>query len=190
MRCGKAETEFTAAALCLANNVHRFAGSTQRPDLEALAASGLVEQVLGILVAFEQGGVENVENTSVGIILHSLGSLKASQSHPSCVAALRRIGSSIAFAMEHSLAFCESLGYTTGASAVTLCCRCFGRDEAGTTGFSFTEQHVEQLLTRWSDVLTGTGYSAYLVKPSAESILVTPPRNNSSSSCNLANIFT
>ena len=47
--------------------------------------------------------------------------LRKSASRPACNAQIRAVGSSLAFAMEHSLDYCEELGYTTGSYAAALC---------------------------------------------------------------------
>ena len=98
-----------------------FAGSAERPDLDALVSSGLLDQVLCALRAFEAGGVEGLATTDIGGLYGVLSVLRKSLSHSTCNARVRSVGSAIAFAMEHSLDFCEELGISTGSAAAALC---------------------------------------------------------------------
>ena len=98
-----------------------FAGSATRPDIDVLVSSGLFDQMLSALRAFERAGVEGVQTTDIGGMYHVLGILRKSMSHPACKAKIRGVGSSLAFAMEHSLDLCEEIGWTTGSSAAALC---------------------------------------------------------------------
>ncbi len=98
-----------------------FAGSTARPDLDALVSSGLLDQTLAALGAFEQAGVEGLATTDIGGMYGVLTVLKKSISHSTCNARIRSAASAIAFAMEHSLDFSEEFGMTTGSSAAALC---------------------------------------------------------------------
>lgn len=98
-----------------------FAGSATRPDLDALVSSGLFDQMLSVLRAFERAGVQALQNTDIGGLYTALSILRKSMSHPACNAQIRGAGSTLAFAMEHSLDFCEEIGYTTGSQAAALC---------------------------------------------------------------------
>ena len=144
-----------------------------RPDIDALVSSGLFDQMLAVLGAFERGGVEGLQTTDIGGLYTVLSILRKAMSHPACNAQIRGAGSSLAFAMEHSLDMCEELGYTTGSYAASLCenshhsfalarcswfcadsllyrclclagCAVFGRDE-GASDFTFTQQQVDAL---------------------------------------------
>eukprot|EP01043_Picozoa_sp_COSAG02_P081431 COSAG02_NODE_19890_length_860_cov_0.536137_1_plen_135_part_01 len=70
--------------------------------------------------------------------------------------------------MEHSLDHFEEVGQTTGAAATALCCVVFGRDETGSE-LTFTEQHIETLLSKWSQIVQPTGPWKG-TKPSADNI--------------------
>ena len=98
-----------------------FAGSAARPDLDALVSSGLLDQLLCTLRAFEAGGVEGLATTDIVGFHGVLSVMKKSLSHSTCNARIRSVGSAIAFAMEHSLDFCEELGMSTGSVAAGLC---------------------------------------------------------------------
>jgi hypothetical protein len=136
-----------------------FSGQKQRSDLDALLSSGLFNQLLGSMDAFERGGAENVDKTNVLTLVNVLTTLRCTTSHPDCEAGIRSVGSSIAFAMEHSLTLCEDLGFITGGLAAQIACAVFGRDEMGTSEFTFTQMHVDIMVAKWSDYLMGTGVS-------------------------------
>ena len=103
------------------NMLSGFAGSVARPDLDALVSSGLLDQLLSGLRAFEEGGAEGLATTDIAGVYGILSVLKKSVSHSTCKAQIRSVGSAIAFAMEHSLDLCEELGWTTGSAAAALC---------------------------------------------------------------------
>eukprot|EP01043_Picozoa_sp_COSAG02_P000335 COSAG02_NODE_6_length_64796_cov_76.792865_18_plen_369_part_00 len=99
----------------------RNSGSEARPDLDALESSGLLDQLVSALHAFEQGGVHGLQTTDIAAMLQLLSILRKSTSRPTANSLIRSAGSAIAFAMEHSLDFCEEVGYTTGSVAAGLC---------------------------------------------------------------------
>ena len=150
-----------------------FSGSEARPDLDALVSSGLLDQMVSALRAFEEANVQGLQTADRFALLHVLSMIKkVSKRSASSDALIRSAGSAIAFAMEHSLDACEELGWTTGGYAASLCedqlqfclvstpseavgfwtdgccvlagCAVFGRDEAG-GDFSFTQQQVDTL---------------------------------------------
>ena len=49
-------------------------------------------------------------------------------------------------------------------------CGVFGRDEGGSE-FSFTQQHVDMLLGRWSQIVRAVGWNA-TSKPTADTLMV------------------
>ena len=53
-------------------------------------------------------------------------------------------------------------------------CAVFGRDEAGEaeSQFCFTQQLVDSLLTRWSDVVRKIGVVGAMFPPNADSVMV------------------
>ena len=59
------------------------------------------------------------------------------------------------------------------SDSIQVCCAVFGRDEAGASGsFEFTQQHVDQLLIKWADMVMGAAYSGTTTKPTADTIQV------------------
>lgn len=156
---GKDFSEIGNALSVVMHTCKCFSGEKHRPDLDALLSSGLFNQLLGIMEAFERGGAENADKTNIVIVVGVLTILRCTTSHPDCEAGIRRVGSTIPFAMEHSLTLCKDLGYITGALAAQVACAVFGRDEMGTSGFTFTQMHVDVMVAKWSDYLMGTGVS-------------------------------
>jgi hypothetical protein len=98
-----------------------FAGDTARPDLDALVSSGIFEQCLGIVHAFERAGVERLGDASPAVLQMALCLIKYLRSHRDCEVKIRGLGSGLAFAMEHSLDIIKVTGFTTGASATQIC---------------------------------------------------------------------
>ena len=117
---GKAARAYAALfpVVCV---VKAFAGDTARPDLDALVSSGIFEQCLGIVQAFERAGVEGLSDASPGVLVMVLSLIKYLRSHQDCEAKIRGLGSGLAFAMEHSLDVSKVMGMTTGAQATQIC---------------------------------------------------------------------
>ena len=98
-----------------------FATAGTRPDLEAIAASGLFEHSLSVVRAFETAGVEMLGDASPAVLHYTLNIVKYLRSHPDCEAKIRGLGTELAFAMEHSLDMIRTMGMTTGAYATQIC---------------------------------------------------------------------
>ena len=98
-----------------------FAGDAARPDLDAIVSSGLFEQCLGVVHAFERAGVEGLSDASPVVLFSALSLIKYLRSHRDCEEKIRGLGSGLAFAMEHSLDHIKAIGLTTGASATQIC---------------------------------------------------------------------
>ena len=115
---GRGHLNGAACAVCSVKS--GFKGGATRPDQDAVVSSGLVDQMLSVLRAFERAGVEGMQSTDVGGIFFALGIL-SDFSHPACNAQMRGSASTLSFAMDHSLDYCEELGWTTGSIAAVLC---------------------------------------------------------------------
>ena len=101
--------------------VRAFANAGTRPDLEAIVASGLFEHSLSVVRAFETAGVDRLGDASAGVLICALNIVKYLRSHPGCEEKIRGLGSALAFAMEHSLDWIRTMGFTTGATATQIC---------------------------------------------------------------------
>eukprot|EP01046_Picozoa_sp_COSAG06_P003154 COSAG06_NODE_119_length_23111_cov_51.658613_22_plen_387_part_00 len=156
----QAPSELTKAAA--------FAGQATRPDLDAMVSSGLFDICLEMVAAVAAAGAEGLHDTNRQVLYSALNVLTYCGHQPGCEAKIRGVGSALGFCLENSLNVMEEVGRTTGAAAAKLCCSIFGRDEGG-SGFTFTQQHVDLLITNWSNYVRGVGPYAIL-KPSADII--------------------
>ena len=100
-----------------------FAGQPQRPDLEAMVASGLFDECISAVAAVAAAGVEGLHDTNHIALFHSLCLLRNCRSQPGCEAKIRRLASALAFCLEHDLDSLEQLGMTTASYAAQLCTR-------------------------------------------------------------------
>jgi hypothetical protein len=100
-----------------------FAGQPQRPDLEAMVASGLFDECISAVAAVAAAGVEGLHDTDRTALLTSLVSLRNCRSQPGCEAKIRRLAPALAFCLEHDLDFAEQIGMTTGSTAAQICKR-------------------------------------------------------------------
>jgi hypothetical protein len=117
---GKAVSGFVDLQ-CLLYAIQAFAGNLARPELDAIVSSGVFEQCLGIVQAFERAGVEGLSDVSPTVLFCGLNVIKYLRSHRDCEAKIRGLGSGLAFAMEHSLDHVKAMGMTTGGCATQIC---------------------------------------------------------------------
>jgi hypothetical protein len=99
----------------------------------------------------------------------ALNFLKYCRPEPGCEAQIRGVAPALAFCLEHNLDLMEELGATTQGNATGVCCGVFGRDEGG-SDFTFSQQHIDILLTRWSQIVRAVGYNKN-AKPTADTIM-------------------
>ena len=100
-----------------------FAGQPQRPDLEAIVASGLFDECISAVAAVAAAGVEGLHDTNRAALLTSLVLLRNCRSQPGCEAKIRQLAPALAFCLEHSLDYMEQLGVTTASNAAQICTR-------------------------------------------------------------------
>ena len=100
-----------------------FAGQPQRPDLEAMVASGLFDECISAVAAVAAAGVEGLHDTNHSALFHSLCVLRNCRSQPGCEAKIRRLAPALAFCLEHDLDYMVQLGQTTGSFAAQICKR-------------------------------------------------------------------
>ena len=100
-----------------------FSGQPQRPDLEAIVASGLFDECASAVAAVAAGGVEGLHDTNHVALFHSLCLLRNCRSQPGCEAKIRRLAPALAFCLEHDLDCVEQLGMTTASYAAQICTR-------------------------------------------------------------------
>jgi hypothetical protein len=107
----------------VANWTKVFAGQPQRPDLEAIVASGLFDECASAVAAVAAAGVEGLHDMNHVALLCSLVMLRNCRSQPGCEAKIRRLAPALAFCLEHDLDHIEQLGMTTASYAAQICTR-------------------------------------------------------------------
>ena len=100
-----------------------FAGQPQRPDLEAMVASGLFDECISAVAAVAAAGVEGLHDTNHAALAGSLAVLRNCLSQPGCEAKIRQLAPALAFCLEHDLDCIEQIGMTTGSTAAQICKR-------------------------------------------------------------------
>lgn len=108
--------------LATVNNIPKlFAGQLQRPDLEAIVASGVFEEGAGAIAAVGAAGMEGLHDTNSTNLYNALTLLKHCRQLPGCEARIRSLAPALAFCLENDLDMFEQLGMTTTANAVQIC---------------------------------------------------------------------
>ena len=153
----------------LVHVVRSFGGQAARPDLAALVSSGLFDLSVDAVTTFAAAGVDGLGNTDHMAVSPLLSFLKYCRALPGCEAKIRSVAPALAFCLENSLDVIAELGITTQVTATSLCCGVFGRDEGGSE-FTFTQQHIDIILTYWAQVVRAVGVFKTM-KPTADSIM-------------------
>ena len=156
--------------LCLSNVVKGFVGQAARPDLAACVSSGLLDLSVEAVVAFAAAGVDGLGDTDHCAVYSALGFFRYCRAEPGCETKIRSVAPALAFCLENNLDLMEDLGMTTQGNAASVCCGVFGRDEGGSE-FTFSQQHIDILLTRWSHLVRAVGFYKTM-KPTADTIMV------------------
>jgi hypothetical protein len=100
-----------------------FSGQPQRPDLEAIVASGLFDELASAVAAVAAAGVEALHDTDYAALFASLTLLRNCRSQPGCEVKIRQLAPALAFCLEHDLEYMEQAGMTTGSYAAQICTR-------------------------------------------------------------------
>ena len=111
------------ALAAMSNWTKVFSGQPQRPDLEAMVASGLFDECISAVAAVAAAGVEGLHDTDHTALLGSLTLLRNCRSQPGCEAKIRQLAPALAFCLEHDLEYMEQAGMTTGSYAAQICTR-------------------------------------------------------------------
>jgi hypothetical protein len=98
-----------------------FAGQLQRPDLEAIVASGLFEECVDAVAAVGAAGTEGLHDTHHATLVCALSLLKHCRQQPGCEARIRSLAPALAFCLENDLDVFEQIGATTASSAAQIC---------------------------------------------------------------------
>ena len=105
----------------LTNMAKLFAGQLQRPDLEAIVASGLFEECVSAVVAFAAAGAEGLHDTSHTSLGMTLNVLRNCHQQPGCEARIRSLAPALGFCLENDLDYMEQLGITSASYAAQIC---------------------------------------------------------------------
>ena len=111
------------------NMVKLFAGQLQRPDLEAIVASGLFEECAAAVAAVGAAGTEGLHDIHHFTLYGALSVLKYCRQQPGCEARIRSLAPALAFCLENDLDCFEQLGVTTASSAAQICESIYSRCE-------------------------------------------------------------
>ena len=105
----------------LTNMVKLFTGQPQRPDLEAIVASGLFEECVDAVAAVGAAGTEGLHDTHHATLVCALSLLKHCRQQPGCEARIRSLAPALAFCLENDLDVFEQVGTTTASNAAQIC---------------------------------------------------------------------
>lgn len=97
-----------------------FHGQAQRPDLDAIVASGLFEECAMALEEVAAGGKERLHDVQVWALQLSLACLRVCRSQPGCEARIRKLASALAFCLENDMVLSEELGMTIAGYAAQI----------------------------------------------------------------------
>jgi hypothetical protein len=98
-----------------------FAGQLQRPDLEAIVASGLFEEGAAAVAAVGAAGTEGLHDTHHCALYCALSVLKYCRQQPGCETRIRSLAPALAFCLENDLDVFEQVGTTTASNAAQIC---------------------------------------------------------------------
>ena len=98
-----------------------FTGQLQRPDLEAMVASGLFEECATAVEALAAAGVEGLHDTVHNTVYAPLAVLVHCRQQPGCEARIRTLAPALGFCLENELDIMEQLGATTASKAAQIC---------------------------------------------------------------------
>lgn len=120
------------------------------PDAELTAqikaawlSSGFVSELVAILRAYEEQGVDSVQDTSTNLIFGVTNALKYVAAEPSCRELLRGAVPALQFTAKYDKLLFPSSGHTSAASCLMICASVFGREEGDS--FEFTQSHVDSM---------------------------------------------
>ena len=133
---------------CAVNALKARAGEMERPDAAAFVASGLFNEALAAVRAFEAAGTARVDDTDPGALMMILAALRQ-YAHLSAEeqTQLRGVASGLTFAMapENACDWMGEAGLSSDMYAGQCCASVFGRDEVD-AGFVFTQSQVTRML--------------------------------------------
>ena len=106
---------------CIGSWYKLFDGQSQRPDLEAIVASGLFEECANGVASFAAAGVDGLGDVNHVALGWALTILRTCRQQPGAEARIRSLAPALEWCLEHDLDWIEQLGYTTGSYAAQIC---------------------------------------------------------------------
>ncbi len=147
-----------------------FNGQPERPDLRSIVDTGLFEACASVVEAVASMELKNQNTDNLALIM-ALSGLRICSALPECSRRIRSMGKSLAYYLQDDLDldWIQELGYSSGMVASQVICSTFGREEGGSSGFSFTQHHVDGLIRRWSNIIKAESNGAE-TKPTPDTI--------------------
>jgi hypothetical protein len=142
------------ALLALSSLVTSFGGEQERPDQEALVASGVIDVCVDVCSTFAARGIEGLPDTHTAAVYFTLSILSKATKLSGCEVKIRGVAKALGFCLEHSLEYISEMGVSSGSAATRICVGVFGRDEGGSE-FTFTQQHIDTMIFYMTDILRG-----------------------------------
>ena len=158
---GLAVTDGYVARAFAAYDVCKCFGGEEasRPYLAGLMSSGLFDEGIAALEAFERSGASGLQDTDVTALSMALGVVRYGCRGPEGERKVRAAASALTYAINNNLDMLPSVGATSSSSAALIACIVFGRDESTET-FRFTQEHTDVMLTGWIHMMKGVGHRA------------------------------
>ena len=141
-----------------------------RPYLASLMSSGLFDEGIAALEAFERSGASGLQDTDVSALSMALSVVRYGCRGPEGERKVRAAASALTYAINNNLDMLPSVGATSSSSAALIACIVFGRDESTET-FRFTQEHTDVMLTGWIHMMKGVGHRARQ-EPNSDTMMV------------------
>ena len=89
--------------VCIGNWCKLFYGQSQRPDLEAMVASGLFEECANGVASFAAAGVDGLGDVNHVVLGWALTILRTCRQQPGAEARIRSLAPALEWCLEHDL---------------------------------------------------------------------------------------
>jgi hypothetical protein len=106
---------------CSGNIIAALSGEAERPDLEALRTSGVVDCCIESVAAFGAQGTESFADTHNGIAYFTLSTVSKAMTLPGVEAKIRRVADALAFCLENDVVSISEMGNSTATAAARIC---------------------------------------------------------------------
>lgn len=107
--------------ICVVNLNRLLNGQSDRPDLEAMVASGLFEECASGVASLTDAGADRAGDVNHYALFQALCVLRNCRQRPGAEARIRSLAPALRWCLEHDLDCMEQLGMTTGSYAAQIC---------------------------------------------------------------------